>query len=128
MNGRDSPQHDLKAGVNSPYAVNREPHHLGKLRPVRIKVKVPMGEIVRLIPQHYRFHHKRHLLRRESTLQQTPGPPHKAGSSCWLWARKSTSLLPDGKGFSIQRCAKSLRRLRNSESTNSWDRSSNSFR
>ena len=59
INRRDAAQHDLDLRVRLADRPASGLHQGGELLPFRIDVEIPMGEIVRLVPQHDGFHHFR---------------------------------------------------------------------
>ncbi len=57
INRRYAAQHHRKAWVLTTYALAGRDHHGGKELPVRITLKIPVGEIIWFIPQHDCFNH-----------------------------------------------------------------------
>src|SRR5262249_3502533 len=68
-------------------------HHLGKKLPIRIKLEVPMRQIVGFIPQHYGFNHA-YTCRKPCGL--TACPPVRGQEGTCL----PSLLAPDGRSMS----------------------------
>ena len=55
-------QHDFQLRIFPPHRLRRALRHRREAAPIRIQMKIPMGKIIGLIPQHHGFEHAVPLL------------------------------------------------------------------
>src|SRR5689334_23261835 len=58
IDGGDSAEHNRQVRIHPTDGFGSRDRHLGEHLPVGVDLEIPVGKIVRLIPEHYCFNHE----------------------------------------------------------------------